>query len=78
MVLAVSRLAPFFATLSVVLNVACVPDLEATILLVTYLPAEQALNDICLLALIRLMADLVALETELLVAIKRIVSVLAA
>ena len=46
------------------------PDFEAPILLMAYLTASQAFHDMGLYALIRLMANLVALETEFGVALK--------
>lgn len=42
------------------------------------LSTEEALHDVCLLAFIRFVTDLVALEAELLIAVKRVMGVLAA
>jgi hypothetical protein len=54
------------------------PDLEAPDLLVSIEPASVALDDIRLRAVDREMPDLVALETNLLSALERIVGILAA
>ena len=54
------------------------PDFEAPILLMAYLTASQAFHDMGLYALIRLMANLVALETEFGVALKWVMGAFAA
>ena len=67
----------FIAPLRAVLNVVGVPYLEAPVLLVANLPAQEALDHFCFLALIGLVPDLVTFEAKLFIALKRIVGVLA-